>query len=278
MVNCSTNQHHTMTHKFFLALLLLLPLIGFSQKLNPRQILHGRVVADSIAIDNISVSNTTSRINAVTDSNGGFTIYARATDTLLFTGVTFRSTFLVLKETHLLQNPLIVRLDASVTVLDEVVITPNVLTGDLAGDSKKTKTKSITGGMSSVHESVKYNIEHHKYDKNENGALPTQVQGSPLTGVNFVRIYETFFKKKKKKDKGEIYSAEDTKPFPEVVKERFTYNFFTQMLKIPKDEIGLFLNFCDSGAATKPLLDPKKEFELTDYLVKKSQEYLAQKK
>ena len=263
----------------FFALLLLLPFIGFSQKINPRQILHGMVVADSLAVDNLTVKNNTSRISAVTDSRGAFTLYARATDTLYFSGLNFRSAYLVITENHFLQGPLVIKLNIDVTVLDEVVIKPTVLTGDLAGDSKKVKTKAIASGMTGSYESIKYNIEHHKYDKNQNGALPTQVQGSQLTGVNFVRIYETFFKKRnKKKDKGEIYSLEGAKPFPEVVKERFTYNFFTQLLQIPKDEIGLFLNFADAGDTSHALLDPKKEFELTDYLVQKSKEYLAQKK
>jgi hypothetical protein len=268
-----------MTQRLLFALLLLLPLFGFSQKLNPRQILHGMVIADSLAVDNLTIKNNTSRISAITDTRGMFTLYARATDTLYFSGIGFRSAYIVVKEDHFLQDPLVIKLNIDVTVLDEVVIKPTVLTGDLAGDSKKVKTKAIASGMTGSYESIKYNIEHHKYDKNQNGALPTQVQGSQLTGVNFVRIYETFFKKrKKKKDKGEIYSLEGSQPFPDAVKSRFTYNFFTQMLQIPKDEIGLFLTFCDTGATSQALLDPKKEFELTDYLVQKSKEYLAQKK
>jgi hypothetical protein len=268
-----------MTRKLIVTLLLLLPLIGFSQKLNPRQILHGMVVADSLAVDNLTVKNNTSRINAITDDKGMFTLYARATDTLYFSGINFRSAYLVLTETHFLQDLLVIRLDVNVTMLDEVVITPNVLSGNLEGDSKKTKTLNIASAMTSVHESTKYNINRNTYDSAVNGALPTQVQGSQLTGVNFVRIYETFFKKRKKKvNSGEIYSLEGSKSFPESVKARFTYNFFTQMLRIPKDEIGLFLNFADAGDTSSALLDPKKEFELTDYLVQKSKDYLAQKK
>lgn len=267
-----------MTRKLIFSLLLFLPLLGFSQKLNPRQILHGMVIADSLAIDNLTVKNNTSRISAVTDARGMFTIYARATDTLFFSGMSFRSAYLIIRENDFLQDPIIIKLHVNVTVLDEVVITPNVLSGDLAGDSKKIKTRAIASTMTGVGEQNKFRVERNKYDKNQNGALPTQVQGSQLTGVNFVRIYESFFKKKKKKDKGEIYSLDGAQSFPETVKARFTYNFFTQLLQIPKDEIGLFLTFSDTGADSLALLDPKKEFELTDYLVTKSKEYLEQRK
>ena len=268
-----------MTRKLLFALLLLLPLFGFSQKLNPRQILHGMVIADSLAVDNLTIKNNTSRISAVTDTRGMFTIYARAADTLSFSGVGFRTAYIVIKESHFLQDPLVIKLNIDVKVLDEVIIKPTVLTGDLAGDSKKVKTLAVTSGMTGVAEQNKFRTERNKYDKNLNGALPTQAQGSQLVGVNFVRIYESFFKKKnKKKDKGEIYSLDAAGSFPETVKARYTYNFFTQLLQIPKDDIGLFLTYCDTGANSRALLDPKKEFELTDYLVTKSKEYLEQKK
>lgn len=277
-------MYHHLTMKnllLSLVILVMLPFVAHAQKLEPRKLLRARVSADSLAVDNLTVKNQTSNISAITDTEGKFTIYARATDTLYFSGVSFRSAYLIVSETHFLQDRLVIRLNVNVTVLDEVIITPNALTGDLVADSKKTKTKAIASTMTMVGEDKVYNIERNKYDMNQNGALPTQITGSPLIGVNFVRIFETFFKKKKsdkKQDKGEIYSLGNSKSFTDAVKDRFTYHFFTQMLKIPKDEIGLFLVFCDKGSETTPLLDPKKEFELTDYLVGKSKEYLAQKK
>lgn len=270
-----------MKHTLFsLVLVLMLPFMGYSQKLQPRKLLHAKVVADSLAVDNLTVQNISSNISAVTDTEGKFTMYARASDTLYFSGISFRSAYLIVSETHFLQDRLVIKLNVNVTVLDEVVITPNALSGNLAGDSKKTKTKAIASTMTMVGEDKVYNIERNKYDMNQNGALPTQVTGSQLTGVNFVRIFETFFKKKKsdkKQDRGEIYSL-GKKPFTDAVKERYTYFFFTQTLKIPKDEVGLFLVFCDTGAQSNALLDPTKEFELTDYLVGKSKDYLAVKK
>jgi len=260
-------------------MMIMLPFISHSQKLQPRKLLHAKVVADSLVVENLTVQNVTSNISAVTNVNGKFTLYARATDTLYFSGIAFRSAYLVLNETHFLQDMLTIKLNVNVTVLDEVIITPNALSGNLAGDSKKTKTMNIASAMSSVNESTKYNINRNTYENRVNGALPTQAKGSQLSGFDFVRIYETFFKKRKKKvNSGEIYSLGESKPFPEAVSALYTYHFFTQTLKIPKDEIGLFINFCDTGAQSASLLDPKKEFELTDYLVVKSTEYLSQKK
>lgn len=266
-----------MKAKLLFCLLLLLPVIAIAQK-TPRKILAGRVVADSLKVESLTVFNTTSRIGAVTDDNGDFTIYARPTDTLLFSGISVRDAKLVLKPEHFAQgNRLIIQLNVDVTVIDEVVIKANVLTGDLESDSRKTKTKNITGAMDS--EMLIKTDSTLRPKANPNGALPSNVVGSQLTGVNFIEVYDLIFKKKsKKKDKGQIYAADSGKTFSENVKERFTHHFFTKMLKIPNDEIGLFLGYCDKGEETAWMLNPKYEFELTDYLVTQSSEYLKKGK
>lgn len=264
-----------MKTKCLFFLLLLLPMVVVAQK-TPRKILTGRVVADSIKVENLTVKNITSNIGAVTDDNGDFTIYARATDTLLFSGITVHDAKLVLKPEHFLESKLLIKLNVEVTMLKEVVITPNVLTGTLDSDSRKTKTKNITGGMNSG--AIVASDPTLRPQANPNTSLPSAVVGSPLTGVNFTEIYKMIFRKKKRTDRGDIYNNNDGRTFPENVKDRFTYHFFVEMLKIPNDEIGLFLAFCDKGKETAWMLDPKYEFELTDYLVGQSYEYLKKNK
>lgn len=258
-----------MKNRLLLLLLITLPLLGTAQK-RPRQILQGKVVADTLKVDNLTVFNATSNISAVTDENGGFTLYARPTDTLYFSSITFHSMQMVLKESDFIKTPLIVKLNVQVTVLDEVVITP--LSGDLGKDSKDTKTPGMSfAGLGGI--LPKYPISKAP----TNTALPSTE--SSLKGVDFVEIYKMIFKKKKsKKDKGEIFGAEAPVSFNENVKGRFTHHFFTQTLKIPHNEIGLFLAFCDKGDDTKWLLLPENEFELTDYLIAKSEEYLKMEK
>jgi len=268
--------------QLWFTLLFLISLPAFAQKSEPRQILHGKIVADSLGVDNINVNNISSRIGAVTDEKGLFTLYARANDTLVFSSVSFRTAQLVLKESDFSQAQLAIKLNTNVIVLDELVILPTRMIGDLNTVSKNTKTNTITSGvqevdLKSTYTEIKFKPVEYKVDEVVNGALPGSMH--PLRGVDLARIYRLYIKKDKKtkKDRGEIYSTEGQKTFADVAKERFTYNFFTEALKIPKDEIAAFLNFADSGDEAKALLDPKKEFELTDYLVTKSKEYLKNK-
>lgn len=237
----------------------------------PRQLLRGRVVADSVRVDNINVMNLTSRIRAITDDKGKFTMYAKANDTLYFSGVSYRSRKLVLREEHFGSDEMVIQLDVNVITLDEVVITPRVLSGNLGKDSKDTKTMKINSQIDSGAILAEMGPVSAK-------PVPTE-NLSPLRGVDFVAIYKMIFKKKRaKQDRGEIYGKTDAKPFATAVQDLYTHYFFTETLKIPHSEIGLFLTFCDKGEATRALLAPDKEFELTDYLISQSREYLKKGK
>lgn len=256
-----------MIKQLYVFVMVLLPLVAFSQS-QPRKLLRGRVTADSLKVQHISVLNTTSNIGAITDNDGEFTIYARPTDTLFFSSVTFRSVHMPLKEKDFLLPLLVIKLDVNVTVLDEVIITANPLSGDLEKDSKNTKALLISSTFQS---GDLVRSAAPKPQANVNTALPQNM--SPLTGVDFVKIKNMIFKKKKiEEDPVRKYLQGNS--FADVVKGRFTHYFFTQTLKIPHAEIGLFLNFCDKGAKTAHLVSPENEFELTNYLVEKSNEYL----
>ena len=66
--------------------------------------------------------------------------------------------------------------------------------------------------------------------------------------------------------------------FDDVVKQKFSYHFFTQTLKLERDEIGLFLNFADTPEVReRHLLLPANQFELIEYLIQKSAVFLSNK-
>lgn len=254
--------------KLLFAILLFAPLIAISQN-EPRKVLNGLVISDFLLVENITVRNKTSNISAVTDEVGNFTIYARSSDTLFFSGLAFRDAQLVLKREHFEENGLVVRLDVDVNVLDEVIVTP--LTGNLAADAKKVKIKDYSGYDSSGLLDPN-DIRNYQF-KDPNTAVP-QTE-SNLTGIDFKRLYRLFVKKKGKKATEEAGTSSVS--FSTAAKQRFTHYFFTETLKIPHDQIGLFLAFCEKDPVSRLLLQPEKEFELIEFLVSKSNEYLEMK-
>lgn len=254
-----------MKTKLLYFLLFLVPILSLAQS---RELLSGHLVADTLQVENVSVQNLSARTKTTTDTRGNFLIYARVGDTLAFESVLFRGTRLLLSEADMRQNPLTIHMDVNVTVLDEVLINP--LTGNLGDDARNTKVKRLNPEVDTS------DFKAYPVTKQPvNGALP--VTESQLQGVDFKAIYKMIFKPKKaKKDRGEIYNNEVSKTFSEVAITRYTDYFFTETLHIAKEDLAMFLAFCDAPEA-RPLLDPRKEFELTDYMVKKAKEFRERK-
>lgn len=264
-----------MPNKILTLLLLLFSVAAFAQK-PPRELLLGRVVSDSVAVEDVSVNNISSNIGAVTDRKGEFTIYARATDTLVFTGLVVHQAVMVVKQEHFGNARLLIKLDESVTMLDEVVV--STMTGNLEKDSKMQgrKITPVFDSGALVKADIQNNMREYKYSQEKN--MLVDPVNREMQGLNFVGLYKAIFKPKTRKQQQTQYYYSTQRNFAEVVKERFSYHFFTETLKLNKDQIGPFLNFADKGNQTVHLLAANKEFELTDYLVKQSAEFLKTQK
>ncbi|WP_159799557.1 hypothetical protein [Flavobacterium sp. MK4S-17] len=233
----------------FLFLLIIFPLCMFAQK-SERELLKGKVISDSLKVEYLSVYNLNAKTGNVTDDEGNFVIYARPADTLKFAGIAFKTMQHIVTAADLKQELFVVKIEGEATQLEELLITD--LTGNLAVDSKNTKVMAVGS---------KFNAA--EINKN---LLP------PANGVNIVALINLVAGKKKEavRDKRPAFITD--KPFPQAVRELYSDRFFTETLKVPQDEIGLFLTYCDNG--NRYLLDPRNEIELISYLDVKSREYL----
>ncbi|MGX7667083.1 carboxypeptidase-like regulatory domain-containing protein [Flavobacterium pedocola] len=261
-----------MRNSIFVLLLLLISFSGKAQDVN-RSLLRGKVVSDSLQVENITVRNSTSEKMTVTDKQGNFSLYAKEKDTLVFSGVAFKSSVLIVSHSHLVDEDLKIRLEVRINELDELIVRPYTLTGNLETDTKKIKVKTIDLNL----KAIDFSAVDIKIDP-VNTAL-RQAMGTPgnnFNGIDFAKLGQSLYKiifKPKPKEKRIEYVTE--KIFSEAVKEKFTPSFFTGTLKLKPEEVDLFLAFCDeTPLENRGLLNPKKEFELIDFLLKKSEEYL----
>ena len=127
-------------------LLLLVCFLGMHLsygQLVPREVIRGKIMADKMAIENVTIFNISSNKGAVSDHLGEFAMYARPNDTLYFSNVIFKSVQLVLNENDFKVITLVIRLEEFVNELDEVVVTPRTLTGDLIKDAKNIKVTDM---------------------------------------------------------------------------------------------------------------------------------------
>lgn len=255
-----------------LFLLLFFYVFSFSQEL-PRTLLKGIVVSDSLEVENITIDNVTAKKITTTDGKGNFSLMAKEKDTLVFSGVSFKSAVLIISYSHLNETILKIKLKVRVNELEELIVHPYTLTGNLETDTKKLKVKTIDLNLGNMDFSV-HDPEFNKTDNAMKSIMPGT--GNDYNGVNFIALGKTIggklFKSKPKPKRIEFITD---KIFSEAVKEKFSPQFFEQTLQLKPEEIDLFLAFCDdTSAESRDLLNPKKEFALIDFLIKKSEEYL----
>ncbi len=145
-----------MKKSYFILLLIIFSQTVFSQGME-RKVLRGRIVADSIEVEKLTVFNISSKIGAITDIDGQFSINARATDTLYIQGLSYDSKKYVLSDKDFWLPVLEIKLHIKVTELNEVIVTPFTLTGDLNVDTKRIQVYG--DGFSKIDAKVVKNYE-----------------------------------------------------------------------------------------------------------------------
>jgi len=252
----------------FLLFLVMICHFAFSQQL-PREIFQGQIVADTLGIENVTVFNSNTNKTATSDNLGYFTIYAREKDTLIFSNMAFQSKKMALTNGDFKLKVMRIKLDVYINNLDEVVISPYSLTGDLENDEKNIKIPEMP--TTDLKSALETNFEADNQSTVQNTLMPGYLNGTYMVdlaaiGKKLIKLFIT------PKDKKEVVFVSD-KIFQEAVKQRFSDDFFKVTLQLKKEEIGLFLSFCENDSKARTLLGPKKEFELIDFLIEKSKQY-----
>ncbi|WP_445455609.1 carboxypeptidase-like regulatory domain-containing protein [Flavobacterium sp. HNIBRBA15423] len=256
----------------------------FSQGIE-REILNGKIIADSVEVENITIFNISSNIGAISDSNGKFSIKARIADTLYFQGLSFVSKKYTLTEKDFFVEELEIRLKVNINELNEVVITPSTLTGNLEEDTKKIKTYELSP----------VNMDEVKHYDDVRFSSGTKITTSPDhfapngSSFNFLAIgtglAKMIFKKKKtKKSASEVYEERrlhdiQSKSYSEHIKARFSHHFFVNILKIENKDITTFLAYSEMPSyELAEFLKTENELQLIEYLVEKAKAFKMENK
>ncbi|MFD2909947.1 hypothetical protein ACFSX9_14525 [Flavobacterium ardleyense] len=271
-----------MRKSYIILLLICISQTIFGQEIG-RKILRGRIVADSIEVENLTVYNISSNIGAITDLDGKFSINARATDTLYIQGLSYDSKKYVLTDKDFWLPVLEIKLKVRITELNEVIITPYTLTGILEVDTKRIQVYG--DGFSKIDAKVVKNYEDDVRTKAPlNIALSNNLA---QTGVNFMLIGKGIanllgIKGNSKANSERVFEQRriryiQSKSFSEHMHERFSNNFFTETLKIKNESIPMFMSFAELNVyELSPLLKSENELKLIEYLVIKAKEFKLQ--
>jgi hypothetical protein len=237
----------------FLILFALL-ISGRTLAQDSRQLLRGKVLYMSSNVANENVINSTSGDATITDDNGEFIIAVQEGDQLVFTAVNYQLEIVKITPEILANNRLVVEVNEKVRELDEVVVTPDNQERFLQVQNEEFKEFT-------------YDID--RGTEVENVAESRTVRGMQ-DGLNFVNIFKALFKSQN--------AARQERPplkVSEVLRHVYDDEFFVADLRLPQDKIDAFLLYCDDKIPSQTLLRKENEFQLIDFLVTQSKEYLA---
>jgi hypothetical protein len=268
---------------FLFVILSLFTNFLFAQGIE-RKVLRGIVVVDSFDVEAVTVRNISSNLNAITDVDGKFSIRARATDTLFFESQSFISQRYILSQKDFWKEELEIRLHVKITELDELIITPYTLSGNLNEDTKRIQ---VYGDGFALIDAKK--IMHYEDDVRMGAPINTAMPNvfAP-TGVNLLGLVVVGFvnlvgiKANPKKNSERVFEERriknlQSKSYSDHLYERFSHSFFVETLKIKTEDIPMFMSFSELNVyELSSILKPENELQLIEYLIQKAAEFKKQ--
>lgn len=245
------------------------PVLGFAQERKP---LYGKAISDETIVEFLVVKNLTTATEANGNESGSFTIDAKAGDVLEFSCITFTTLTHTLTERDIKEELFVVRLVPSAILLDEVALSG--LSGSLYIDSKNTDVILLNEKFKDDFDAAALNLGRVNNNPNMNLDF-ISIIGAVASAVYTSMSPESSRSKPSKGKAAYRPSSVEQKSFSKVLMESYPESFFTDVVKVPRERLALFLISCND-TAKRYLLDPKNEAELIAFLKERYSKFIIQ--
>jgi hypothetical protein len=246
-----------LTGIFFMGCYLLITYSAMGQQLS------GRVMQEAQPVPDVHILNISAERATITDENGYFSLLARVGDTIYFSAVQLRRKFLNVTP-EMLESEIIVPLEEFVNELDEVVVRPFDLSGDIARDLRQMPAEkpvvASTLGLPNAYVKPPTQVERKIHEATTGGGIV------PLNPVLNAITGRTRYLKK-------ILAAERKLARTNRVREFYPDSLFVYELRIPAHKIDDFMYYCEIDTAFSREVDTADRLRIWEYLKRKGEEY-----
>jgi hypothetical protein len=237
-------------------LLLFILIFTFNCKVSA-QTLSGKVYDTKSVVKDMKVLNKSQNRLTVTNQDGDFSIEAKVNDTISFQSIFYHPLEVILKQSHF-DDINVFEVEEIVSELDEVEI-----------QSEPEQP---------VFEEETYNQDLHNLIKEDIKRNPGLYQSpNAQYGVDFIYLIGQVVKLfKRKRSKESTYKPITYKQMDSLFATSSFFNkrLATENLKIPKDKVKLFYDFCSAKGISSKLLLEENKMMLLEELVVNSQLFL----
>lgn len=242
--------------------------------------IEGRVYSEDGDVASTHILNISIQRFTIANANGFFSIPVRVNDTLVFSAVQFKRKQLVINKENIRQKILVVPLEEALTELDEVVVTPYNLKGELDRDVKRLKIEPIvtssTLGLPNAYVKVKTQNERILAEADsgrfvELGHYSLDSTFNPTVVINLHKILNRISGRTKQLKK--FVATDKEIALLNKVKGFYPSYVYEHELKIPKDRLNDFMYFCEVDSLFTTIVATDNQFIIWEFMQKKSYAY-----
>lgn len=220
-------------------------------------------------VEGVVIYNTSTNKGTITDAEGNFQIIAGINDKLEIVAMQYQK-FVIVIDKGIVQNKrLNVFLNESVNVLDEVVVTPYDLLGNVKVDVQKINVKEANISEVADVSAAQINVADYQWTPDEYSPVESNIPmvNSMKYGLNFVNLFKAVINSKKEAKKKEIDVA---------IREVYDDQFFKTNLNLELNEINDFIFFAEENGLDSSYLKKGREMDLIQFLIIQSKRYKKQ--
>ena len=221
-------------------------------------------MADNKSVADVHVMNTTLGRATITNEKGKFEISARIRDTLYFSAVQFKRKSIVITPEIWNAKWVLVPLDEFVNELDEVVVRPYDLSGDLTRDMGSINTDDVVSatilGLPNAYHRPPTQAERKLFEATTGGGI---VPLNPI--LNAITGRTRYLKR--------ILNSENQYARTNRVRAFYADSLFISDLRIPAVRIDDFMYYCEVDPSFNGLVDSRDRLKIWEFLKLKSELY-----
>ena len=258
---------------------ILLSFFAISQEINRVEI-TGKVIVETDEKEGITVYNSSSNKGTITDENGNFKIKVALNDVVVFGALQFQDFTVSISEKVLDSKKLTVYLVEEVNKLDEVIVLPYDLSGNLYVDVQNTRTYNVD--LDAIYFGIEHQEEFEFSDDYKSGITNPSVDDqlpyfdNGFNVINFVGLLVSPLLKNSK-NKTKKQKEPEVKVPSGKLSERYNAEFLKENFNIPLDKTNAFIAFVEDKGIDEKLLVKGKEIQLLEYISKQSKLFLNSK-
>ncbi|MFT4851603.1 MAG: hypothetical protein ACI83B_004170 [Sediminicola sp.] len=267
-----------MRKQLLLLFILLLPLCLLSQDIE-RIIILGKVTAPvGEDIEGITIYNVSSQKGTVTSPEGLFDLTVAENDRVSVTALQF-SSFIVIVDKGVIENKKMgIYLNPVVNQLEEVIVRPYDLLGNITADVNKIKTANVVPQWDLSYESLEYGYEFSADEMTSikgNKAEEAYFNGPRFSGGDIIGLAaglaSLLLPKKKKKTFKEI--NEDKNYVARSLRQRFSNSYLLSNFGIEEEQANEFIYYVEENGMQSIWLKEENEIRLLDFMYQKSKDF-----